>query len=312
MQWTPSERPAAQESTPALQTHRKNLRELRPGFHLHADEACEQQHLDAQSEVGPGLRLIFLLEGALDISYGDARVQLTSTGQAPCACLVSVAEAEQFTRRLRPGTYSRRVTVGLEHHWIEQLSAGVQDTSHTLEAFRTSHLATLQWQLSARSVALAEQIVRPPAMQPLLQNLYLECRSLELVSEAVNTLYLRTGNSSANLMAPIVRPRQYQRMREFHAFLDSGQADAMSMDELAKQFGINANSLQRQFRAVFGTTIFEHLRENRLLRARQALEDDGVSVSQAAMIAGYTSAANFATAYRRRFGASPKWARARV
>lgn len=86
----------------------------------------------------------------------------------------------------------------------------------------------------------------------------------------------------------------------------------MSMDDLAKQVGMNANSLQRQFRAVYGTTIFDHMRESRLQRARQALEGEGVTVGQAAMIAGYTSAANFAIAYRRRFGLSPKWVRARV
>jgi AraC-like DNA-binding protein len=58
--------------------------------------------------------------------------------------------------------------------------------------------------------------------------------------------------------------------------------------------------------------VFEHLREGRLQRARQALERDGVTVGQAALVAGYTSAANFATAYRRRFGTPPKLARARV
>jgi AraC-like DNA-binding protein len=70
--------------------------------------------------------------------------------------------------------------------------------------------------------------------------------------------------------------------------------------------------LQRQFRSVYGTTVFEFLRECRLQRARQALERDGITVGQAALLAGYTSAANFATAYRRRFGLAPKLARVRV
>ena len=74
----------------------------------------------------------------------------------------------------------------------------------------------------------------------------------------------------------------------------------------------SALMLQRQFRAVFGTTVFAYLRECRLLRARRALEHDGVTVGQAAMVAGYTSAANFATAYKRRFGHAPKLARSRV
>lgn len=300
-------------SDAALQAHRKDLRELRPGLHLHCADICETQYVNAQSEVAPGLRLVLLLEGTLDLSYGGTQVQMACTAQTPSACLVSMAEPEQFTRRIRPGAYSRRVNVGLEHHWLEQLCGTSQGSDRTLDEFCHRHLATFQWQLSARGMALAEQLVRPPAMEPLLQNLYLESRSLELVSETISTLHAHhngfSGVSVAHQGLPL---RAYQRMCEFHAFLSSGQADAMSMDDLAKQVGMNANSLQRQFRAVYGFTIFDHMRESRLQRARQALEGEGVTVGQAAMIAGYTSAANFATAYRRRFGLSPKWVRARV
>jgi AraC-like DNA-binding protein len=297
----------------ALQMHRKQVRQLRPGLHLHGGDSCETQHLNAQSEVAPGMRIVLLLEGALDLSYGSQQVQMASTPMSACACVVSMAEADQFTRRIRPGAYSRRVNLALEHEWIEPLCAGSEGGGQSVDAFRRRHLATVRWQLSARGVALAEQLLHPPSMQPLLQNLYLECRSLELVSEAICALdNYSAGSGSASVAQSSVRPREYQRMRELHAFLSSGQADGMSMDALAKQMGLNANSLQRQFRSVYGTTIFDCLREQRLLRARQALEQDGLTVGQAAMVAGYTSAANFATAYRRRFGVSPKWARARV
>ncbi|MNW09377.1 DNA-binding transcriptional regulator GadX [compost metagenome] len=63
---------------------------------------------------------------------------------------------------------------------------------------------------------------------------------------------------------------------------------------------------------MYGTTVFDFVRESRLQRARQALERDGFSVAQAALVAGYNSAANFATAYRKRFGMPPKLARGRV
>jgi AraC-like DNA-binding protein len=71
------------------------------------------------------------------------------------------------------------------------------------------------------------------------------------------------------------------------------------------------NTLQRHFRAMWGTTVAQYLREGRLSRARLALERDGISVAQAACIAGYGSAANFATAFRRRFGVPPGQVRAR-
>lgn len=297
----------------ALHAHRKHMRELRPGLHLHYDDICEPQSVHAHAEIFPGLRIVLLLEGALDLSYGDRDVRLAATVDKPCACLVSVAEADQFTRRAQRGAYSRRVNLGLEFDWMDQVCASSQERSRTLDTFRCQHLATMQWQLSARGVALAEQIVRPLPMEPLLQSLYLECRSLELVTEAMGTLHAQAqGGVSDTHDLKGLRPREHQRVRELHALLSSGQADAMSMDDIARQAGVNANTLQRQFRAVYGTTIFDHLRESRLLRARQALELEGVTVGQAAMIAGYTSAANFATAYRRRFGTPPKLVRTRV
>ena len=162
-------------------------------------------------------------------------------------------------------------------------------------------------------MAIAEQIVRPPQLNPLLQNMYLESRALELVSEAVGALYAHPGAALPTAgEASGLRPREYQRMRELHAFLGSGQGDHLSLDGIARHAGVNANTLQRQFRAVYGTTVFDHLRECRLQRARHALEHDGLTVGQAAVLAGYTSAANFATAYRRRFGMPPKLARARI
>ena len=95
-------------------------------------------------------------------------------------------------------------------------------------------------------------------------------------------------------------------MRDLHAFLSAGGADDLSLDDIARYAGLNDNSLQKQFRALYGTTVFDFIRQTRLQRARQALGHDGLTVGQAALVAGYTSAANFATAYRRCFGISPK------
>jgi len=59
-------------------------------------------------------------------------------------------------------------------------------------------------------------------------------------------------------------------------------------------------------------TIFEYQRARRLLQARQALEREGISVNEAAWRAGYNSPANFATAFKRQFGISPRQVRGRL
>ncbi|QEA13058.1 helix-turn-helix transcriptional regulator [Comamonas flocculans] len=292
----------------ALRSHLARLRELRPGLQMHGEDGHEPCDLVAQAEIGAGLRLVVVLEGAVDVSYGGTRVQLSPGRKGTVsAALVAVAKSERFTRRARRGVYSRRVSLGLDRDWLAQ--TGEDAATPELAHFMRHHLALHHWQPTPRAAAMAEQIVRPPPLTPLLQHIYLESRVLELVGEALGTLCLcapvHPGTSA-------LRPREHQRLRELHAFLASGQADALTLAQIARHAGVNANTLQRQFRAVYGTTVVEHLRECRLQRARQALERDGITVGQAALVAGYVSAANFATAYRRRFGLSPNQARTRI
>jgi AraC-like DNA-binding protein len=53
------------------------------------------------------------------------------------------------------------------------------------------------------------------------------------------------------------------------------------------------------------------MRETRLQAARDAMDKDGLTIGQAAFLAGYSSPANFSTAFKRVFGISPSEARER-
>ena len=171
---------APRESEPALQAHLKRMRELRPGLHVHSDDAHDQRDMVAQGEMTAGLRIVVLLEGAVDVSYGQRNVRLAARAPRADALLVAVTEPDLFVRRARSGRYARRVSVGLAPQWLEQAGGG--QASPALGSFMREHLSLQQWQLSQRATALAEQIVNPPDFEPLLQNLYLESRVLELVA----------------------------------------------------------------------------------------------------------------------------------
>ena len=311
--------PPSEGMQASLQRHLQRVRVLRPGLHLHADDTADVQDFTASGDMEAGLRIVLLLEGSVDVSYGPRRVALSSAASQrarepglPRALLVSVAEPERFERRGRRGAYARRVSVGLGGEWLEQVAG--PSASDAIDAFRRQHLAMHHWQPSARIAAVAEQITRAPDLSPLLLHLYLESRALELVSEALGSLSQHApGPAPAPAAAtPRLLPHEHQRMRALHAFLQTDGAMDMSLDALARQAGTNANTLQRHFRAVYGTTVFDFVREHRLQRARHALEQDGLTVGQAALVAGYNSAANFATAYRKRFGLPPKLSRGRI
>ena len=78
------------------------------------------------------------------------------------------------------------------------------------------------------------------------------------------------------------------------------------LGELAIAVGLTEKRLNAGFRLLFGTTVFEALRNERLEHARQALQSERVSLKDVAFRVGYNHVANFSTAFSARFGATPR------
>lgn len=80
----------------------------------------------------------------------------------------------------------------------------------------------------------------------------------------------------------------------------------MELADLAKAVGTNSRRLNEAFRQCAGVTVFDFLREERLKEARRLLSDTSLEIQLIASQLGYSSAANFSTAFRERFGVSPR------
>lgn len=82
-------------------------------------------------------------------------------------------------------------------------------------------------------------------------------------------------------------------------------ADAPSIQELASLTGTNSKRLNAAFKHCAGVTVFEYLREERMKEACKLLKYTGISINDIACHVGFSSSANFATAFRERFGMTP-------
>lgn len=275
---------------------------LRPGLAVHCADVRDLHDLTIQCvERGESAHLALVLDGEVDVSFGPRRLGLATggAGRRPLAAFVPLAEPELFVRRAWRGKRERKVSIAFSREW---LAAICPEGDAGCAALFDRHLAVARWAPTPRAVALAEQLIRPPADPPLLRKLHQESRVIELVAEALRQLL-------GVAPPPPLQARERQRVADVRDLLDSGAADGMSLEEIARHAGTNASTLQKQFRAICGMPVFAYLRRCRLLRARQALEREGRSIVEAAGIAGYTNPANFATAYRRQFGITPRQSR---
>ncbi len=83
-------------------------------------------------------------------------------------------------------------------------------------------------------------------------------------------------------------------------------ADPPGLIELAHRAGTNQARLGRAFQTHLGMSTFEYLREQRLARAQELLVTTDRRIQQIAAAVGFQRAGDFATAFRRRFGLTPR------
>jgi len=80
----------------------------------------------------------------------------------------------------------------------------------------------------------------------------------------------------------------------------------LPLERLAAALNAQPRTLARRFIAAYGETPMAHYRRLRLDKARDLLQRGNHSVAQVAAACGFPSPANFATAFRREFGAAPR------
>ncbi len=293
-----------------------SVQSLREGLFLHMSDTVYSSGLVSSSVLDGGLKIAVVIDGLVDIAYGPRRFllgdQRVHGGRVPVdgqAVLVNLLEPTPCVKYGVPGRYSRAISMTLMPEWLCHADfAGLAEWGGVAR-FLNQHLATCMWQPSPRVVALVRQMLVASTYADPMRRFYLESRAIDIACEALMRL---AGDDKTAGAAKGVSPREYRRLDSVRELLDSGEADSLTVDEVASRVGMSASTLQRYFRTVYGKPVFNYLRDSRMRRARQALERDGVSVAQAAEIAGYSNAANFATAMRRYYGLRPSELRTKV
>lgn len=99
--------------------------------------------------------------------------------------------------------------------------------------------------------------------------------------------------------------RERKRIVEARDRLLADMCARPTLDELALAVGLNEKRLNAGFRALFGATVFEVLRNERLDHARIAIAE-GARLQEVALRVGYNHPNNFIRAFAARYGTPPQ------
>lgn len=276
--------------------------QLRDGLILHVSSGVHMLDRQSESITQPGFGIYLFYEDStdLDVSIGGRPLPIgrhRGSGERPIGFTFCRRHPVPFIRRAPYGTQVSKVVVALTPEWFDQ-TFGPHNAA--LPAAAREHLALSRWFPSRRLSLAARELFAPDTGTTTVSRLRDETVALEVVTEALSTIRPPTAREG--------RRTDMILLNQARDVIESGLANHLSAQMIADEIGVGAGTLRRLFRLAFDCTIVDYVRGRRLDVARTRLEE-GNSVSEVAAFAGYTSSANFATAFRHRFGITPSQAR---
>lgn len=152
------------------------------------------------------------------------------------------------------------------------------------------------------SMAIALNQMMNYNLHPSIQELYFKGKSYELLS-----LYFNRPLNTATEQCPfLVDEDNVQKIKRAKEIIINRMDAPPRLSELAEEIGLSLNKLKEGFKQIYGDSVFSFLFDYKMEVARQLLETGSHNVNEVGLKIGYSTASHFITAFKKKFGTTPK------
>ncbi len=279
---------------------------IRPGFSVVLSDLRYAEESTYHHVCGEYLKLHFKLDGTSVI--GSDQEEDVPVPAGLMSFLVQPLDSVKY-ERIVGESRERSITMVCSKDFVSGLvSPNTPDLPVSIADFlraRASHFSYGSLPMHPQMRPIVEDILSPPHTGAL-GNLMIEAKALELLCFAIKQIL---GSSR---MAETVRPRDRRKIEELCHILDDDTQASLSIADLCRHLAWNETQMMECFKQVTGSTISNYRQRVRMDNALRQLCDTDASITEVAFNAGYEHPSNFATAFKRTFGFSPRLARTRL
>lgn len=241
--------------------------------------------------------MVFVIAGSHEFLCKGRTYKLGNQGDVTHnVALFNVNQPTQIIRLLKKNRCVQKISLLIDHSWLDSAVSADPQIDSSLKDLLKKHLSFQTWRSS-------------PGLQVVLNEMF-ECFrsggiSSRLKGEAlVATTVMRVLEQ---LKPGDEKFQQYCRIKghvdELISHCDANSQ--LSVEQVASHMGLSASTLQRAFKQGGKTTVTAYIRQRQLENAFRAIDQEGVSISEAAFKAGYRHCPNFVKAFKRCFGITP-------
>ena len=139
-------------------------------------------------------------------------------------------------------------------------------------------------------------------LHPSVKSLYIKGKIYELLS-----LYFNRNEDVDIEQCPfLVDEENIKRIRQAKEIMISRMAEPPTLTELSEEIRLPIKKLKEGFKQVYGDSVFSFLFDYKMEFARKMLETNKYNVNEVGLKIGYSTASHFITAFKKKYGTTPK------
>lgn len=279
-----------------------NYRFSNEGLWAIKGSALELADSSCVSELPASIVFNLMLEGQADFALGKQRYSLEAgpKNEAQCSAII-LGDPETLVRYTKKGVASEKLSLIAERSWLESRAKN-REEKQRLDSIFSQHCAFRYWQPSDKIIQLAIELFSTEPSDCTYQYLIKEAQAIRLLSICLDEM-----EQLSQLKMPVDQhvSSQYHLDGELKSHIDQMLDQCATLENIAESLSCSVSTLQRRFKASYGIPVIHYCRHRRLDMAKRELTLNGVTIGEAAYIAGYKHPSNFISAFKKRFNVTP-------
>ena len=134
------------------------------------------------------------------------------------------------------------------------------------------------------------------------------CNQLLLESKVIELMALQITQYEEleRIQTPTtLKKEELERMQQAREILIGHTGDQLSLRTLAHLVGTNEYNLKRDFKTVFGTSVYRYLSQYKMEQAKDLMINTNNTIAEISQRIGYKHATHFTSAFKKYFGYLP-------
>ena len=134
------------------------------------------------------------------------------------------------------------------------------------------------------------------------KNLFIKAKVYELFSH----LYNRNIDQNIEQCPFLTNEENFKKIQQAKNIVITNMTNPPTLNNLSVEINLSLKKLKEGFKKIYGKPVYQYLLEHKMELAKKLLSENNYNVNEVSIKLGYSTASHFITAFKKKYGLTPK------